>query len=87
MARGAAPVPVDEGPPAVLPHPGEEAPDMPETQAQALRRRRAGNPVLEDQVQGMVTVQLVLAHRDHLGDGTHRLSLPWGEPSLAPPSR
>jgi hypothetical protein len=79
--RGAAPVPGDEGPPAGLPHPGEELPDVPETPAQKLGRLGSGQPVFEHQVEDMVPLQLVLAHRDRLRLWIHRPSLPMGEPT------
>jgi len=49
MARGAAPVPVDEGAPPLVLEPGEEAPDMAETQTQTLRRLGSGDPVVGHQ--------------------------------------
>ena len=79
-SRRPAPVPVDHGSAALLSEPGEEPSDVPEAQAETLGRLGAGEPVLADEVQGMVAMQPLLAHRQD----------PWcvrSEPSLPGESR
>ncbi len=54
------------GLPTRTPETRQEPPDVAEAQPQALRRLGPGEPVFENQVQCMVTMQLVLAHRNPL---------------------
>ena len=78
---------MDEGAAALLAQAGGEPADVPEAETQARGCPSAGNPVLEDKLQGVIPMELVLAHGDPLRVGGHRPSRGKpGEPSIASPS-